>query len=204
MGRPKLILDIEEITINAAEIIREYGHETLSMRKLSEKLKIGTMTLYGYFENKEVLLKSVIVKEYKNLWKTSRAYALEKISSEDNALFLYRYIFESVSDFAIENPNIYLLLFDPEFNVFKDEPEILALYSSAPDYIDESLKDGVVDIADIRNTVYMYEVLMNSLIMNLLTHRGQMNQENFEAMSLKAYDLMLKPLEKYYNTFGKK
>ena len=50
----------EEIARAALEILDVEGIDALSMRRLADQLGVGTMTLYGYFRNKEELLDAVI------------------------------------------------------------------------------------------------------------------------------------------------
>jgi AcrR family transcriptional regulator len=44
----------------ALELIDDDGLEALSMGRLAERLGVGTMTLYGYFRNKDELLHAVV------------------------------------------------------------------------------------------------------------------------------------------------
>lgn len=53
-------LSRERITAAAVSVIERDGYEMLSMRRLAEELEIGTMTLYGYFRNKEELLDALV------------------------------------------------------------------------------------------------------------------------------------------------
>lgn len=55
VGRPRR-LSTDEIVATAIELADEQGIEGLSMPKLSKRLGVGTMTLYGYVESKDDLL----------------------------------------------------------------------------------------------------------------------------------------------------
>jgi AcrR family transcriptional regulator len=48
-----------EVVETALRVIDEDGAEMLSMRRVAEALGVGVMTLYGYFPNKEEMLKGV-------------------------------------------------------------------------------------------------------------------------------------------------
>lgn len=50
----------EQVAQAALELADADGLEALSMRALAERLGVGTMTLYGYFRNKEELLDAVV------------------------------------------------------------------------------------------------------------------------------------------------
>lgn len=50
----------DEIVRAALEHIDEHGPDRLTMRGLADSLGVGTMTLYGYFRNKDELLDAVV------------------------------------------------------------------------------------------------------------------------------------------------
>ena len=56
--RPKLTRG--DIAAAALELADAEGLEALSMRGLAERLGVGTMTLYGYFRNKDELLDALV------------------------------------------------------------------------------------------------------------------------------------------------
>lgn len=55
VGRPRQ-LETAEVVEAALQLCDEAGLDALSMPKLARRLGVGTMTLYGYVENKEDLL----------------------------------------------------------------------------------------------------------------------------------------------------
>jgi AcrR family transcriptional regulator len=59
-SRSRLGLSRETIVQQAAQLIVEQGLKGLTMRRVAEALGIGTMTLYGYFRDKDELLDAVI------------------------------------------------------------------------------------------------------------------------------------------------
>jgi len=50
----------EEIARAAVELLDEEGIDALSMRRLAERVGVGTMTLYGYFRSKRELLDAAV------------------------------------------------------------------------------------------------------------------------------------------------
>ncbi|MEA2386630.1 MAG: hypothetical protein QOJ22_804 [Thermoleophilaceae bacterium] len=50
----------EQVAQAALELADDAGLESLSMRALADRLGVGTMTLYGYFRNKDELLDAVV------------------------------------------------------------------------------------------------------------------------------------------------
>jgi AcrR family transcriptional regulator len=53
-------LTADGIASSALRLVDEEGLEALSMRRLADDLGVGTMTLYGYFRNKDELLDAVV------------------------------------------------------------------------------------------------------------------------------------------------
>lgn len=50
----------EEVAAAALALVDEEGLDGLSMRRLAQRLGVGTMTLYGYFASKDDLLQAVV------------------------------------------------------------------------------------------------------------------------------------------------
>jgi AcrR family transcriptional regulator len=48
------------IVAAASELLAEHGLAGLTMRRVAEKLGVGTMTLYGYFRDKDTMLDAII------------------------------------------------------------------------------------------------------------------------------------------------
>lgn len=71
VGRPRR-LSTPEIVTTAIELADEQGLEELSMPKLATRLGVGTMTLYGYVQNKEDLLDRIAEQIFQGLDISSR------------------------------------------------------------------------------------------------------------------------------------
>lgn len=71
VGRPRR-LSTPEIVTTAIELADEQGLEELSMPKLATRLGVGTMTLYGYVQNKEDLLDRIAEQIFQGLDVSSR------------------------------------------------------------------------------------------------------------------------------------
>ena len=71
VGRPRR-LSTPEIVTTAIELADEQGLEELSMPKLATRLGVGTMTLYGYVQNKEDLLDRIAERIFQELDVSSR------------------------------------------------------------------------------------------------------------------------------------
>jgi AcrR family transcriptional regulator len=57
---PRLSLSRARVIEVASRLLDRHGLDALSMRRLAEELGVGTMTLYGYFRNKEELLDALV------------------------------------------------------------------------------------------------------------------------------------------------
>lgn len=53
-------LSRDRVAKAAVTLIERHGLETFSMRRLAQELGVGTMTLYGYFRDKDELLDAVV------------------------------------------------------------------------------------------------------------------------------------------------
>lgn len=60
VNRQRSALGRDEIARAALEMLDEEGLEALSMRRLAERMGVGTMTLYGYFRSKQELLDAAV------------------------------------------------------------------------------------------------------------------------------------------------
>jgi AcrR family transcriptional regulator len=80
-------LSAERVAEAALAFIERNGLETLSMRRLADELGVGTMTLYGYFRDKEELLDAVVdaaadqlqVPDAAGSWKSQLRALMEEI-----------------------------------------------------------------------------------------------------------------------------
>ncbi len=60
MNRARAGVGRDEIARAALEMLDEEGLDALSMRRLADRLGVGTMTLYGYFRSKQELLDAAV------------------------------------------------------------------------------------------------------------------------------------------------
>lgn len=66
IGRPRR-LTTDAIVKSAIHFADEHGLEALSMPKLARRLGVGTMTLYGYVDNKKELLDQIAIQMFEEL-----------------------------------------------------------------------------------------------------------------------------------------
>lgn len=94
----------EAIVEAAAKIINAAGHESLTLRKLASDLGVSAGAIYSYVEDKEALLRAVIVKEMSAL---SERY--EVLDIEDPVERIRTYTLEDIR-WVRENPEIYRMM----------------------------------------------------------------------------------------------
>lgn len=99
VGRPRR-LSTSEIVTSAIDLADEQGLEELSMPKLATRLGVGTMTLYGYVENKEDLLDRIAERIFQGLDVSSRGNWRRGLSE----------FFSSFREAALEHPTLARLL----------------------------------------------------------------------------------------------
>src|SRR3712207_8068723 len=87
--RPRGALTREEIVASALELLDEQGGFT--MRKVAERLDVGTMTLYGHFRHKDELLEAVVAAG------VPRVIAPAEGSWQDRLKALFSALYEEVS-----------------------------------------------------------------------------------------------------------
>jgi AcrR family transcriptional regulator len=207
MSREKKIDDVSLVVNVAMQIIEELGYESLSTRSISAKLKVSPMTLYNYYENREAILKDVVKKGLDELWTglrekmdgrgtaTSGTVGGDAVGS-GNPLRQYLILSDHMLAFGMARPNLYRFLFGSAVVPLIAGSDIPERYrdlseSLMPHIRDESRKQ------DILNDIYMFLVLMNSLINNVLEGRIGMTAERYPALIGRAYDGLLQRDEQY-------
>jgi AcrR family transcriptional regulator len=84
---PRRSLSREQVAQAALAFIERNGPEALSMRRLAADLEVGTMTIYGYFRDKDELLDAVVdaaaarieVPRRRGTWKSQIRALMEQI-----------------------------------------------------------------------------------------------------------------------------
>lgn len=97
----------QKILRAATELFLENGFETVSMRKIAEKIEYAPSTIYLYFEDKDEIGAAICTEALEGLIR-----ALEEIEQQNwPALEATRKIMRCYVDFALANPHQYLLVF---------------------------------------------------------------------------------------------
>jgi AcrR family transcriptional regulator len=94
-----------ELVAAAHAIVKDEGYESLTIRKLAERVGLATMSVYSYFSDKQAILTALAQDSFEEL-----ARRCDKRRTADPLATLKAGLEEYVS-FAIENPNEYRTIF---------------------------------------------------------------------------------------------
>lgn len=90
----------------ARELFATEGYEAVTMRKIAEKVEYSATAIYLHFADKEALLHEICETDFASL-----AKQFQKIAKVDDPLERLRRIGLAYTDFALEFPNHYRLMF---------------------------------------------------------------------------------------------
>lgn len=153
------------------------------------------MTLYNYYENRNAILKDVVNKGFDELWIGLRE-KLESHGAASNPLSEYLILADHMLDFGMARPNLYRFLFRSAITPLIADKNIADRFRDIgnlliPRVNDESKRQ------DVFNDIYMFLVLMNSLVNNVLDSRIEMTVERYRTLIRRSYDSLLLRDEQY-------
>ncbi|NLB51939.1 MAG: TetR/AcrR family transcriptional regulator [Syntrophomonadaceae bacterium] len=106
----------EHILDQALEIIGEEGYDSLSMRKLGDRLGCAAKTIYNYFSSKEEIYIRVLTRGFEMLYVQAEA-ALEGTTDPLEKLRILSAVYIS---FGMENANYYNIMFNWDVPKYTD------------------------------------------------------------------------------------
>ncbi|MEN6476891.1 MAG: TetR/AcrR family transcriptional regulator [Rectinema sp.] len=189
MGREKKINDVSVVIDAAMEIIEELGYKEVSTRRIASRLRISPMTLYNYYKNRDAILKGIIKKGFDELW----AGLQEKIDaccSADNPLRVYLVLADHMLDFGMARPNLYRFLFTSAFSPLPLDETIADRYHGVSKALLSRIS-ALPNRQDILNDIFMFQVLMNSLVLSVLDHKADMTADRYPSLIARAFDGLL-------------
>ncbi len=195
MGRDRKIEDMSVITDAAMAIIEASGVERLSARKLTAQLRISPMTLYNYVESRDALLKLLLKRGLEELWLGLKE-KLELSATSDNPLRMYIALAEHMFQFGLRRTNLYRFLFSSDIARLLSDETLAREYRS----ISQTLLPRIRDISrerDILDDIYMFQVLINALILGVIDKKVGMQIDRFPPLVQRAYDSLLLKNEKF-------
>ena len=171
----------------ALEIASEEGWESVTMRRLAERIEYSPSAIYKYFEDKEAILLALLRQGFQR-----QLAALEQISTQahsPSARLLQ--IAGAYWDFAWQHPILYQLMFDLQGTLHEVE-EAKALFLAVREAIEEWSQAQGVRMADLDAAVDILWATMHGLVALTMTQRiygGRTRARDL--LSLAVNDLLL-------------
>jgi AcrR family transcriptional regulator len=122
----------------ARRIVYQQGVDALSMRAIAQQIDYSPAGLYDYFEGKDAILQTLCLEGHQRLSEHMRQ-ALAEGSPNDRLLAIgLGYI-----EFAVNNPDYYLLM----FATVPAQPDMKEFYSEASSYtiLLQVIQEGIAD-----------------------------------------------------------
>jgi AcrR family transcriptional regulator len=91
----------------ASQLVVEQGHQSLSIRKIAEKIEYAPSTIYLYFQDKYEILASICVEVFDRL----SAKLLELQETEPDTLTMLKKGLRCYIEFGLANPSYYMVTF---------------------------------------------------------------------------------------------
>lgn len=105
--------------LNAARtLFIEHGYENCPMRAIARKIGYSATTIYLHFRDKEQLIQELCTADFLTL-----SHALQRIAKVKDPIERLRRIGRAYTEFALEHPNHYRLLYMTPHPAFKPKSE---------------------------------------------------------------------------------
>jgi len=176
----------------AMELFAKGGYENVSMRRIAKKIEYSPGTIYLYFKNKNDIMLQLCYQGFEQLLALQKK--LEKISNPLERLStggLY-YV-----NFALENPELYELMFSTEEIVQEpalDEESVpLKTFRNFEKHVRKCLDAGIFSGEDAETTAIALWASLHGLASLLIKQRLRfLPQENLDEIIRQALDFSLR------------
>ncbi|MEJ5962625.1 TetR/AcrR family transcriptional regulator [Pedobacter immunditicola] len=182
MGSKERIARLKEETksniLNAAlDIVKEEGWQSLSMRKIAEKIEYTAPIIYEYFANKDGILLELTRQGYVILGKEVR----KVMKDETTAAERLEAMWIAYWDFAFEHQELYQLMYGVDMNcceVKKSLQEAEALTNLFFDAIRDVMDDDNPADDLVCRKFYTFWSIIHGLISINIVNKGRGDQMN--------------------------
>lgn len=182
MGSKERIARLKEETksniLNAAlAIVKEEGWQSLSMRKIADKIEYTAPIIYEYFANKDGILLELTRQGYIILGREVRKVMKEEISAAERLEAMWI----AYWDFAFEHQELYQLMYGVDMNcceVKKSLQEAEALSTLFFDTIREVMADENPSDDLVCRKHYTFWSIIHGLISINIVNKGRGDQMN--------------------------
>lgn len=157
--------------IDAAwKIVQEEGWQSLSMRKIADRIEYSAPIIYGHFESKEALLEEFTRQGYRELYQ----WVLKAKEARTDPAEQLEAIWMAYWDFAFANPAYYQLMFGVEIGCCEMKngiPEAKAGTEMVTEILNELIASGKHPDADPCLKYYHLWSVVHGLISINLTRK---------------------------------
>ena len=164
----------------SVEIIKNEGIEAFSARRLAAELNISSMTVYNYYRNIDEIKKEVIIKGFSILYKMIFQEILEKKNnlSKDVIICLSKIMAVNMMNFALENKEIFILMFTEYGYKFRKDSELRHYYDFLPQ-LTSQVKLNKNEFRDFKKALFIIETVIKGLIMEKLRQQDGYSLEEY-------------------------
>ena len=152
-----------DILMAAREIARQEGWQSVTIRKVAERIEYSPPTIYEYFESKEDILTELLREGFRQMAATLRAIREAVAEPEQRLLDMA----ESYWNFAMSNPELYQVmngLGGVPFECLEKPPAAHEAFVTTQEALVDWAKARGVDIPDTEGAVEIIRSLVHGLI----------------------------------------
>ena len=193
MARSRVIYDKTQIIDISFKIVNEEGPDALSIRRVSNELKVSSMTLYNYVRNIDEIKKEVIVAGFNLLLRSMYTSFNEhrQNNDEDSVISLCKSISLTIFRFAHENRGIYNIMHGDQGIKFRKDVEIRPMY----EFVENLYSHIRIERGETEKYKMIFKILqcvINHLIYEDLSGIKHYTEEEFISYVLFYIERMLK------------
>lgn len=167
----------------AREIARQEGWQSVTIRKVAERIEYSPPTIYEYFENKEDILLELLREGFRQL---AAALRTARDSTEDCEQRLMNMV-QAYWQFAMRNSELYQVMTGLGVSYCSEKP---ATAHESFDITKEALVDWMqtmgVDLPDVEGAVEIIRSLVHGLISLTMADRIQGGQARAQQLLQRA------------------
>ncbi len=126
----------ETLVITAAKLLEEKGIEALSLRGVAREAGVSQAAPYHHFKDRKALLAAVATRGFREI--TRRMDSRKKSGNSDTNELIdigAEYVL-----FAVDNPNLFRLMFGPELHLYKEDANYPAAAAASSDSLSSTLR----------------------------------------------------------------
>ncbi|MBP1639737.1 MAG: transcriptional regulator, TetR family [Bacteroidetes bacterium] len=179
--------------LNAAiTIAKSKGWNAVTIRKIAEAIEYSPPIVYTHFQNKDDLIREIIIQGFQKLIQTNQEYVVASKNAKKQLLAL------SVAhwDFAVENRELYQLMFSIERPIPNEEAERGSLLIKDI-FAHVSGKEG----RELDSIIFNWVCLLNGII-GMIMQFEESEHPFLEKYAVKPRDLFMQFMQRFINSIA--